>query len=433
MFKITSAGLLFMAIGSVINGQDVAVQKTRKPMSGTIEVRKEIYVRHTRPGSGKWVSAYYNGQGLERVEVHSEMAKSDTPVVPQIRRSPDNGRTWSDFQKLPKIVTYEQGARIFWGSGPQFYDPKSKVHVSIWLRQTKKKLYFNHSFFRISRDNGKNWSKPKQLRYEAGAEFDPENPLNPEFLNNNQSYLGNNIIQHSGGKLIHIGTSINVPYKNTTGKSYDSRVPANARNIGSVCFLGEWNEHTKDYNWKAGKPVWVPLEVSSRGLMEPDVTELTNGRILVVWRGSNTPVTPGRKWFSLSDDGGLTLSPVAEWKYDDGSKFYSPSSIHRFIRHSVTGKLYWVGNICLTPPRGNGPRYPLVIAEVDESIPALRRKTQTVIDDKGAAESPKLHLSNFSLLENRETHDVEIYLTRIGANPKDFWGADTYKYSLTFK
>ena len=37
------------------------------------------------------------------------------------------------------------------------------------------------------------------------------------------------------------------------------------------------------------------------------------------------------------------------------------------------------------PPRANSPRYPLVIAEVDESIPALARSTVTPIDDRRTA------------------------------------------------
>jgi hypothetical protein len=218
-----------------------------------------------------------------------------------------------------------------------------------------------------------------------------------------------------------------------TGKSYDGRVPADAKSIGSLCFIGKWSADAKDYDWSGGKPVWVPLEVSSRGLMEPDVVELKDSRVLVVWRGSDTPVTEGRKWFSASSDGGMTLSPVAEWKYDDGSRFYSPSSFHRFLRHSVTGKLYWFGNICEGPPSGNNPRYPLIVAEVDESIPALKRDTVTVIDQRGPDDSEKLQLSNFSILENRETHEVELYVTRLGADPEDFWGADAYRYTLTFK
>ena len=77
--------------------------------------------------------------------------------------------------------------------------------------------------------------------------------------------------------------------------------------------------------------------------------------------------------------------------------------------------------------------YPLIIAEVDEAIPALKRKTVTLIDDRQEGESPRLQLSNFSLLENRETHTLELYLTRLGADPNDFWGADACKYTLTFE
>ena len=45
------------------------------------------------------------------------------------------------------------------------------------------------------------------------------------------------------------------------------------------------------------------------------------------------------------------------------------------IRHSVSGKLYWLGNISPAPPRENSPRYPLVNAEVDEQKAALKKDT----------------------------------------------------------
>ncbi len=35
-----------------------------------------------------------------------------------------------------------------------------------------------------------------------------------------------------------------------------------------------------------------------------------------------------------------------------------------------------------------------------------------------------------TLLEDREDHSLEIYLTRLGEDPTDFWGADAYKYTL---
>ncbi|MCP4639098.1 MAG: exo-alpha-sialidase [bacterium] len=423
--------LLAVTIGTLaIAVTDTSAAQTDP--SPIVEVERQLYVEHTETGKSRWVNAYYTGSGLEREEIHTFMAKSDTPENPKRRRSPDNGRTWSGFEEMSAVVSHEQGARIYWGAGPMHYDDETGVTVSIWLRQTKLKLYHNHSFSRVSSDGGRTWSEPNQLRYEDGASFDPANPLNPDYLDHNQSYFGSNIIRHSNGSLIHAGAAVNVPYVNETGKSYDGRVPADAKSIGSVCYIGQWNAKAKDYDWVGGNPVWVPLEVSSRGLMEPEVTELADGRVLVVWRGSNTPTTPGRKWFSLSEDGGRTLSPVKEWTYTDGTRFYSPSSLHRFLRHSVTGKLYWLGNICDTPPNGNGPRYPLIIAEVDESSALLKYDTVTIIDKKSPSDSDALQLSNFYILEDRETHRVEVYVSRLGEDPDDFWGANAYRYVLTF-
>jgi len=169
--------------------------------------------------------------------------------------------------------------------------------------------------------------------------------------------------------------------------------------------------------------------------MEPEVAELGDGRLLVVWRTSthgwdgSVATLPGRKYFSLSTDGGRTLSPPAEWKYADGTSFYSPSSYHRMLRHS-NGRLYWFGNICLTPPVGNSPRYPLVIAEIDEQQAAVKRETVTAIDDRKPGQPEAMELSNFSVLENRETHEIEMYLAGYGQNPE---GADCLKYTLRLR
>ena len=121
-------------------------------------------------------------------------------------------------------------------------------------------------------------------------------------------------------------------------------------------------------------------------------------------------------------------------KYDDGSDFYSPSSIHRMIRHSVTHRLYWLGNISATPPHGNSPRYPLVMAEVDEGMAALRKGTVTAIDDR-QPDQGDIQFSNFSLLEDRETHRFELYLTTYAQqpDPADWATADNYKYFVELR
>lgn len=400
-----------------------------------VDVTREVYAKHPEDGTAIMVGVSYVGPGVEREEVYSYERISDEPEEPKRRRSKDNGKTWSDFEALPDIVLSVDGYKVYWGPGPEYYDAEHGLTVAIWLRQPYKgNVYFNQCFSRTSRDLGRTWSEPKQLRYEDGPVFDEKNPLNEEFLQRNQGYFGNNIIRHSNGTLIHCLAAVNVPYENKTGESYHPWTPADAKNIGSLCMMGAWNDAAKDYDWTAGAPVWVGLEVSSRGLMEPDVVELKGGRVLVVWRGSDTPQTQGHKWFSVSEDGGKTLSPVAEWKYADGSSFYSPSSIHRFIRHSQNGKLYWIGNICPNPPSGNSPRYPLIIAEVDEAAAALKKETVTVIDDRGPDDTAAVQLSNFSLFENKETHAFELYLTKYGQYSAEVWQtADCYKYLVNVR
>ena len=83
-----------------------------------------------------------------------------------------------------------------------------------------------------------------------------------------------------------------------------------------------------------------------------------------------------------------------------------------FIRSSRTGKAYWIGNISRTRPRGGSPRYPLVIAELDEKKLALRAETVTIIDDRGPDDSSDMQLSNFSFLEDLKTGHILVSLYR---------------------
>ena len=181
----------------------------------------------------------------------------------------------------------------------------------------------------------------------------------------------------------------------------------------------------------------MPRRVSTRGFAEPAVAELKDGRLMMDLRGSNVHLDPlrypGRKWMSLSKDGGKTWSPAADLRYDTGEQFYAPATFAKFIRSSKTGQLYWIGNISRVPPEGNGPRYPLYIAEVDEEKAALKKSTLTIIDDREPGDTEGVQFSNFSLLENRETKDLEIYLSRLGEKPDNVFSANAYKYTLKLR
>ena len=394
-----------------------------------VTVKKEIYIKQPRPYAAAIVQRNYAGPKRQMREIQGVEARDDVHTGRSILSSDDNGLTWTPPAAWPDTLRKVSGVEVWEDGGTYniFYDEKAGVLVDVWLRQIAiGGNYNNFTYYRISSDFGRTWSEPRQLRYEEGADFDPDQPKKPEFLLKNQAYYGINIIRHSNGTLITAVANANAPD--------DPKNDNRAWKLGSLCFVGTWDAVKKDYVWKAGQRVTTTENVSSRGLMEPIVAELKDGRVLVVWRGSSTATTPGRKWFSLSSDGGLTLTPPAEWKYDDGSSFYSPSSIHQFVRHSVTGKLYWFGNITPQQPNGNAPRFPLVMAEVDEDLAALKKGTVTLVDDRPDSADPNYQLSNFSLYENRDSHDLELFLTTYGQEigQQNWMNADCWRYFLSF-
>ena len=407
----------------------VAPWQTNRPI---VRVNKQLYKPHREPRAAMLVSVQYVGPGLERREIQGVERESDVVNDLVARWSLDNGRNWSEFVPIqPSNKVKYKDVSVCESEGASAYDPVSGLLVQSWLRQIEVRgVYHNFTYWRVSRDLGRTWTAPTQLRYEAGEPFDPDDPLKPAFLNHNEGYFGNNLLVRSDGALVHCLAHANAPA--------DPNNNQRPWRMGSVLFIGRWNQAKRTYDWTAGARVEISPEWSARGLMEPEVAELRDGRLLVVWRGSDkgwdgtVAKQPGRKWFSVSTDGGRTLTPAQEWRYADGTRFYSPSSFHRMIRHSTTEKLYWLGNICLAPPKGNSPRYPLVIAEVDEAQAALKRDTVTAIDDRRPGQGD-VQFSNFSLLENRETHDLELHLTTYGQEPQpaDWATADNYKYTLT--
>lgn len=390
--------------------------------------KTERYRRHPAPRVAPWVSFQYVGPGLELREVCGLERESDVGEDIQARWSDDNGRTWSAFTPVQPSNKVRYGVVTVWeGESVGVYDPSSRQVVQLWLRQIEQGgVYHNFTYVRTSKDGGRTWSTPEPLRYEAGEEFDPSEPLKPGFLNRNEGYPGNNILVRTNGTLVVFLAHANAPG--------DPRNNSRSWRMGSVCFLGRWDAPYQRYHWTAGARVEITPAASARGLMEPEVAELSDGRLLVVWRGSthgwdgSRAELPGRKFHSLSTDGGRTLSSPTEWRYADGSSFYSPSSYHRMIRHSQTGKLYWVGNISATPPTGNSPRYPLVIAEVDEARAALKRDTVTALADRAPGQGD-IQFSNFPLIEDRETHDLILHVTTYGQepDPQDWATADNYR------
>jgi hypothetical protein len=387
-----------------------------------VTVMKEVFRKHPREAAAAWVNMEYVGPNLELLEGSSVWTGSDTPGELRQRFSNDNGKTWSEYQPCnpPSSVVKYQGVDAREYHGPKFYDSEANVLLETYERWIPSAKSYT-AYWRLSSDLGRTWGPAKQLRYEPGDAFDPQNPLSPGYLKSNQAFLGNNIIRLRNNTLVTVCGDASTPND-----------PKNSRDA-ALCFIARWDPDAKDYRWTPGKRVAISPRQSSRGLSEPQVMELKDGRVLVVFRGSDTPQTPGRKWYSVSTDGGMTLSPIEALKYDDGSSFYSPSSSLSMVRHGVNGKLYWIGNICAKPPQGNSPRYPLVIAEMDERVPALKKRTVTTIDDKRPGQTDAIQLSNFCILQNRETQAIELYMTLLAEHAGNIWNADCYRYIVTPK
>ncbi|MBM3845751.1 MAG: hypothetical protein FJ405_05625 [Verrucomicrobia bacterium] len=406
--------------------------ETNRPIAA---VKKSLHAKSPGPQTAVMATMTYVGPGLERREWSAIERVSDVHDEQRARWTTDNGATWTDWISQQPSSIRKYGTKDVWEGGwADIYDPASDRLVQLWLRQIEiRGVFHNAAYIRTSADRGRTWASPHALRYETGPDFDPDIPAREEFLQKNNGYPGNNLCLRKDGSFAFCLAHANAP-----GDAENHRRPWR---MGSVMFTGRWNSREQAYEWAPGARTEIAPSKSARGLMEPEVAELKDGRLLVVWRGSDEgwdgskASEPGRKWHSISGDGGLTLSEVKPWTWSDGSPFYSSSSIHRMIRHSQTGKLYWIGNISMEPPKGNMPRFPLILVEVDETHAAPVRETAMAIDDRLAHQGLEIQFSNFSLLEDRTSGVLELYLTTYGQewSPKDWATADCFSYKVELK
>lgn len=423
------------------------------------DVKRELYLAATEAGKSPIVfMSYTDPQGLRRKESRSVEVSNDWADNHRERFSDDNGRTWGAWQPAGHSATGQNPTRGDltmeggFASGGEL-DPVSGKRVAVTLQRIVKgdtatfiddlfrgvRRFCDHCFYQVSDGAGVPCAPLRMFRYEDGPDFDPENWAEDRYWRTNEMYPGSLAVLPNGSVIAAM--TVPVPCDDPLDKGVTPVFPADFRagcTAGAMTFVGRWSHTLGDFEWRRSNKVAVPLHKSSRGLVELAITRLRDERLLMVMRGSNVGLdaqkAPGNKWISASRDGGLTWSPVTDFRYDTGESWYSPASISYTFRSSKTGKLYFLGNICDTPTHGNGPRYPMQIAEIDEDTVTLRKDTVTVIDRRDpATDAECLQLSNFCLLENRETMQLEIYMPRYGAKGGAWSGTgDQYKYTLTF-
>lgn len=374
-----------------------------------------IYVAEAAPMATLTLKSSEALPALSKLMYASYLKPTGVEMIRLGEYSPDNGRSWQavplvpDFDRnlphgyrresFPLFVDYSNGriVRIVPSMDTEGLDPN--------IEEPPIALEAYYLRYRVSLDGGRTWLFD-EIVVQNG--YTPENPLEGVIRGRNGIFMGDVgsvLLRTRAGQIL-------VPAQacllGPEGKLFN---PGGGWTYTDVVILiGTWQEDGH-LSWEVSRIQGDPTR-STRGMIEPTLAEFADGRLLCVMRGSNGGSKdpeyklPGYKWFSVSEDGGYHWTPPEPWTYEDGTPFFSPSSMSLLLKHS-SGAVFWIGNICAENPRGNHPRHPLVIGQVAPDTLRLLRRTVLIVDDK-RPEEPDVNLSHFWALEDRETGDIVI-------------------------
>lgn len=406
-----------------------------------VDVRMPVHkhVCYPSPGAGQMAYAntfYTQPAGLEKKRVRGIESRSDTLDCADESYSPDNGATWTTPQPRTILQRTPAGVKRTYAQ-PAFTDSVAGLSLEMVLEGTlptddplegMKHWYLS---YRTSRDGGRTYLANEQVIQEG---FDAGHPFDGVWIGKNSAMIGDlscrPIRTRAGEILVPVCVSPVGPdgtyYNPGGGYTYHD----------AATLIGAWRPDGR-LAWRVSEYVKHDPGKSTRGCDEPTLAELPDGRILMVIRGSNDakPHLPGYRWFTVSADSGRRFDPVRPWTYTDGTPFHSPASCSQLLSHS-SGRLYWLGNIVPANPLSNGPRYPLVIADVDRDSGLLARDSVRVIDDREPGESERMTLSNFMAHEDRVTREIVLHMTRgftreaPGGKGRLDFTADAFEYRI---
>ncbi|MCC6124056.1 MAG: DUF4838 domain-containing protein [Pirellulales bacterium] len=338
--------------------------------------------------------------------------------------SSDGGQTWKPFTTTPDFTSglpYGYRREPF----PPVLDPRTGKIAMVYnaldtpgldpnLVEPPIALKSYYLRYRVSLDAGRTYLFDEPV---VQANHTPEHPFDGVWKGKNAICFGDigslPIFNRRGEILAPAGFCPLGP----DGKLYN---PGGGNTYSDVLVLiGKWQPDHR-LSWEISQPVKGDPHRTLRGLPEPTLAELPDGRILMIARGSNRGrkdgnkcTLPSYKWQSVSEDGGRSWSAPKPWTYDNGKPFFSPSSMSHLFAHS-SGRIFWIGNISPENCQGNHPRWPLVIGEVDRKSLNLIEESVLTVDtyrDEDAKSLP-LALSHFRVLEDRRTGEILLIVPR---------------------
>jgi hypothetical protein len=381
---------------------------------------KEVFLRHQnrRPVAAGFIT-YISSTKPILMHCHGWEDYSDGYDDYSVSLSYDNGKTWSPDQVRWKSSVVPEG-RIRYAEPAALFDPDQQKLI-VLIDKTlypKDKLDVDAQYgleLNVYDCKRRTWSNSREVSF-PGQRSPAMSFSFP--------------IKTSRGRLLFPGMRQTVDAAGKTVHYMKTWAPVDEL----VSVIGEYGTGG-ELSWRLGRPLNIAPEISSRGLDENTVFELADHRIAVICRGDNSafPEKPGYKWLSFSSDDGATWSAPAPLPATGGDPIESGANGSALFRSIKNGKLYWMGNLALRGerPRGNWPRSPLVMVEVQEAPFALKRDTIFAVDERTYNDSPRVQMSNFRFYQDRQTGDVIIFLTRYGEQSEKEWMlADYYRYRV---
>lgn len=400
-------------------------------------ISKRLFLASPGPKTALWANVYYTRRsGVEKMSVHYYERRDDLYDNVYLRWSADNGRTWSEPQEVKHHWQTESGVMRTWrdGGGWGIYvDPERDVMVRLYNEAVLPTDYVHEErkhgtvHYAISKDGGRSNAFEGQV-IQKGDKYHERHPVPGVWMGHNALQIGGVTaipIRNQRGQILQ---PVDIPPLGPDGEMVNPGGGPSYHNTGVL--IGTWTADNR-LEWELSQMVIADPARTTRGNMETTLALLPDGRVLMVLRGSNAnrPELPGYRWHSVSEDDGYTWTPPQPWRYDGGAAFFSPSSSSLLVRHS-SGDIYWLANIVAENPRGNLPRYPLVIAQVDPETLLLQRDTVYVIEDRLPGDHADVQLSNFMVHEDRETGEIVLNLTRFLSQGIAAWDGDAYEYRL---
>ncbi len=367
-----------------------------------------------------------------------------TPQGCLIRRSEDNGKTWTTTETWQGSAPIE-GDRYLERDTPVFFlDPNTGWMLRVFMECESLRgvppwddkspvIATRRLYTQVSKDEGKTWGARQQL-IQAGAGYDAVHWAAGV-------WYGKNSLAVEGTHILKLGDgTILMPYWGYRLHENDSiRSPQDGWTTSvNGCFLGKWRADGSGVDWDGGTPMTLPRKYSVDGADEPSIVVLPDGRLFMVIRArvmsDSKTALPGLKHFSLSGDSGRTWSEGEPLLYDDGSYPYSPACLGNVLRSEKNGRYYLITNLNSAPGSNCDPRNTLQIAELDVARMCIRKSTVTPIETRTGEQPPNIRFSNFRWVEDRETQDIVLYLTAcpgdVGRSPTCGCPPQSFRYDI---